>query len=345
MGNSILRSKLSLELLVLIITVFTMAFVSTNAFSKESDSNTTETKTISGYRAIQKDSGQGFLYIPVFSDGTEGEPNTVSSKLSVKKAAPVPDEFVPSLLKHRTTFEIGPEFFYDEYKEFQGGDTLMKEEGYFCGIVINSYSRPWIPESTEESFGSDKWMFGIESEFAYGKLDYDGQLQDGTPYDVSNIDDFLVDARLLAGPDFLKADSLNTFYFGIGYRYLRDDSSFDSAGYLRQSNYLYLPLGLKSETLKKDSWSLGGKAEFDLLLFGQQISTIRGIDLTNDQNSGYGLRVAVDIENISANSIFKIQPFVRYWHIDKSDLDNEYGIGVEPENETVQVGVQLIWQF
>lgn len=246
----------------------------------------------------------------------------------------------------RSSFEIGPEIFSHEYEEFTDGETLMKEEGTFYGIVFNHYNRPWVPESPEESVTSSKWMAGFEGEFAYGQVDYDGHLQDGTPYKMSDIDDFLVNARFLRGLDFPKADMLHTLYLGIGYRYLRDDSSSDPAGYLRQSNYLYLPLGLKMESYKKNCWSLGGRAEFDLLLFGMQISEINGIDFTNNQTSGYGFRACVDIENRGEKSSFKIQPFVRYWHIDESDKDNETGVlFIEPENETTQVGIQLIWRF
>jgi hypothetical protein len=246
----------------------------------------------------------------------------------------------------RSSFEIGPEVFSHEYEEFMGSEIVMKEEGNFYGIVLNYYSHPWVPASPEDSVTSSKWMRGFESEFAFGQVDYDGQLQDGTPYTISDLDDFLIDARFLAGLDFPTADRLNTPYIGIGYRYLRDDSSSDPFGYLRQSNYLYLPIGLKMDSYKKNGWSIGASGEFDLLLFGMQISEIGGVDFTNNQTSGYGFRVAVDIKNRSNKSSLKIQPFVRYWHIDESDTDNETGVlFVEPENKTTQVGVQLAWEF
>jgi hypothetical protein len=227
--------------------------------------------------------------------------------------------------------EIGPEIFYDKYEE-----SGLNEKGMFYGIIFNAYDHRVV---------SGKWMCGFEGEFAYAQLDYDGQLQDGTPYSMSNLKDWLVDVRLLAGPDFPKTDRLYTLYFGLGYRYLSDDSSSDPAGYLRQSNYLYLPIGLKAMSCKKNGWSLGGSAECDLLLFGEQFSTIDSYDITNDQTSGYGFRAAVSIENKGDKTDFKIQPFVRYWHIDESDPDNDFGAFIEPENETTQYGLQLIWTF
>lgn len=80
-------------------------------------------------------------------------------------------------------------------------------------------------------------------------------------------------------------------------------------------------------------------------MIGQQVSTISDVEIRNDQRTGYGLRGAVSLTNTGDKTSFTIEPFIRYWHIDESDLDNEVGIFVEPENETVQSGVQLIWMF
>jgi hypothetical protein len=58
------------------------------------------------------------------------------------------------------------------------------------------------------------------------------------------------------------------------------------------------------ESYKGDEWSLMGSVEFDLLLFGVQMSEISGIDFTNNQTSDYGFRVCVDIENREEKSSF-----------------------------------------
>ena len=226
-----------------------------------------------------------------------------------------------------SAWEIGPEVFYDKYEEFVGGKTFMKETGTFYGIVLTSYS-------------PGNYISGFEGELAFGKLDYDGQLQDGTPYKMSDIKDLLADVRFLGG---------DKLYMGVGYRYLRDDSTSDPVGYLRHSNYLYLPLGLKLSTDTKKGWSLGGTAEFDLLMLGLQVSdlsNVGGPSVTNLQRfaSGYGVRAAVSIKNKGDKTDFRIEPFARYWHIGKSDIDFETG-WYEPENKTIQYGVQLIWMF
>lgn len=245
-----------------------------------------------------------------------------------------------------SSYEFGPEIFSHEYKEFVNSQTFMKEKGTFYGVSFNSYNRSWAAESTIKPGYFNKWMTCFEGEFAYGRVNYDGALQDAnnTPIKEKGIDDFLMNFRFLVGPDFIINDSLLTPYLGLGYRYLFDDSSSDSdlSGYLRESNYFYVPAGLKMDCYKKNGWSIGGRAEFDLFLIGLQISEIYGIDFKNKQDSGYGLLASIDIVNRGEKSIFKIRPFVRYWDIEKSDMDS----GVyEPENETTQYGIQLIFEF
>ena len=39
---------------------------------------------------------------------------------------------------------------------------------------------------------------------------------------------------------------------------------------------------------------------------------------------------------------FIIEPFIGYWNIDKSDVVPGF---YEPENETLEYGIQLIWRF
>ena len=67
----------------------------------------------------------------------------------------------------------------------------------------------------------------------------------------------------------------------------------------------------------------------------------------NEQDSGYGLRASVKIGN-KKNFPFIIEPFVRYWNIDKSDIVNVPAIGatfMEPTNETTEIGVKLYIRF
>ncbi len=239
----------------------------------------------------------------------------------------------------KSSFEVGPEIFFHRYKE-----SGMKDEGVFYGINIKAYERKWVNRAPEKVNEGIKGMFGGELEFAYGQVDYDGHLldEDNTPYTVDGIDDFLIDARYLIGVDVTPKNILETLYSGIGYRFLQDDSSFDPAGYLRKSNYLYIPLGLKIERGYKNGLSLGGSVEIDLLVYGQQYSKIDNLRIRNHQDAGVGVRAAVDIVNRGKNSNFKIQPFIKYWNFNDSEDKHGY---YEPDNKTVQIGIQFVWSF
>jgi hypothetical protein len=166
---------------------------------------------------------------------------------------------------------------------------------------------------------------------------------------IDGIDNTIAELRLLIGWDLLKGTNLTTLYTGVGYRYLNDDPSFDPAGYERESNYLYLPLGAKTIGEEESGWSHGPIMEVDVLLVGEQKSHLSDVgltDVTNRQNSGYGVRFSYRFEIPGERSKFVIEPFFRYWHIMESEVSYAGGVpGVEPENETVELGARLIWRF
>jgi hypothetical protein len=127
----------------------------------------------------------------------------------------------------RTAWEIGAEIYSFKYEE-----SIMEEEGLFLGFNLGCTSRPWLAESQTEG----GVMFGLEGRFAFGQVDYDGALLDGTPYTVDNVDDYTLEARAILGADQLSSAAMHTIYTGLGYRYLNDDLSSDPAGYERESN-------------------------------------------------------------------------------------------------------------
>ena len=128
---------------------------------------------------------------------------------------------------------------------------------------------------------------------------------------------------------------------------MNDDASFDPSGYERESNYLYIPLGYQFDSSHKVGWSFGATAEFDLFLWGRQRTHWSDFnpvlpDIDYRQNSGYGYRVSLRFQHKSKDAIFTIEPFFRYWDIDKSEV--ELGT-LEPANETLEYGIKLIWRF
>jgi len=271
-----------------------------------------------------------------------GEPN------DVPPSAPTTQPAASEVGLQRTTWDIGAEVYYFKYEE----PGLIEEEGVFYGGRLGYTFRDWVPSSPKESPSDGGAMFRAEGRIASGQVDYDGSLSDGTPYTIDSIRDFLFEGRLLLGADVLHGDTLNTLYAGIGYRYLKDDSSFDPSGYERQSNYLYVPLGYQLDSSRKAGWSFGFNAEFDFLIVGYQRSHLSDIspawdDVENRQDSGYGYRTSVRFQHKSEDAIFVIEPFFRYWDIDDSEVafDRDGWRWSEPANETTEVGIQLFLMF
>ncbi len=266
------------------------------------------------------------------------------TKLEKLKPAEVPP--VPDRRLRRNAFEIGPELYSFKYEE----PGLMEEKGIFRGGAFAYTYREWVPKSPGQSLSSDKKrMARLEGRFAFGEVDYDGALMNGTPYTIDGIDDFAVEGRFLCGADWLGSNTLNTLYMGLGYRYLNDDPSFDPVFYERESNYYYIPIGYEIDTNLRAGWSLAGRVEFDYLLWGMQESHFSDVapslpDFENDQDSGYGYRASVKLQYKSTNVNFAIEPFFRYWDIDKSEVVYPYAVW-EPENKTTEFGIQLIWMF
>ena len=256
-----------------------------------------------------------------------------------------PSQPVLDRVLRRTSFDIGPEIYSFKYDE----PGFMEEEGAFYGVRLGYTFRDWVPSSPEEAPSGGGTMFRGEARFALGQVDYDGALTDDTPLTIDNIDDFAFEGRLLLGSDWLGGEMLNNLYAGIGYRYLYDDLSSHPTGYRRESNYLYVPLGYRFDGSGQVGWSLGFGAEYDVFITGNQRSYFSDVGLTdmdNRQNSGYGYRASVNLQYKSKDTIFVIEPFFRYWDIDKSETERAFwGSAYEPANETTEYGIQFVWMF
>jgi hypothetical protein len=230
----------------------------------------------------------------------------------------------------------------------------MEEEGMFYGVRLGYTGRNWVPSAPGRSLPDGGMMFRAEARIAYGQVDYDGSMQDWqtgdtSPLTVDSIDDFAFEGRLLLGADRLGDEFLNTLFTGIGYRYLYDDLSKHPAGYRRESNYLYVPLGYRFDGGQQIGWSLGFGAEYDVLITGNQRSHFSDVGLTNmdnRQDSGYGYRASVSLQYKSRDAVVVIEPFFRYWDIDRSETEHaSWGSAYEPANETTEYGIQLVWMF
>jgi hypothetical protein len=135
-----------------------------------------------------------------------------------------------------------------------------------------------------------------------------------------------------------------SFYTGLGYRRLLDPSggsvtSTGAYGYDRLSQYTFIPVG--SIFYIKDSGRF--RAQYNHFIQGTQKSYLsqggQYQDVTNNQNSGYGLDLSYTAKNNRWEGYF------RYWNIDKSNEEivyrvngSRYGTGWEPHNNTIEIG-------
>lgn len=258
--------------------------------------------------------------------------------------------FVDSIPK--SSFDIGPEIFNHKYTEELGGSKFIEESGVLYGVYFSYTYRDWITAVWEKDRPTNGWTFIAEGSFSTGTVDYDGGFSDGTPVTISDIDDYLYEIRLLGGWDSLKGpDWLDTIYAGIGYRYLNDDLSTHPAGFERESEYLYIPIGLRAIHETGGGWWQGHTVEFDWFLTGEQTSHLSDVgppDITTRQKDGWGMRFSYVFQKKSEGTDLIIEPFFRFWHIERSTVafDPLLSIfGFEPENETTEFGVRVLWRF
>ena len=172
---------------------------------------------------------------------------------------------------------------------------------------------------------------------------------------AQDIDAFEFDGRGLAGFDFIYASNTRvTPYLGIGAKYYRDkdggstqvlDDIYGSywfysngARYVKEEfKYIYIPVGFELHQPIMDRWALQLTCEFDFLIQGRStrhyeelgpliISADDGSGhipnaMEFDHDKGYGWRVAVKFLRSAEEVDLFIEPFVRFWKLDDSDIE------------------------
>ncbi len=189
----------------------------------------------------------------------------------------------------------------------------------------------------------------IEGQLGFVNGKYDGRLNDKqqTPFQMNNDNSFIfgISPRIGYLFQFPKVLITVTPFLGLGYRYLNNDTSNDSHGYLRASNYFYIPIGLQFTWLHK-KLVLESKLEFDYLIRGIQYSSVDG-GIVNQQREGWGANGNILLGRNQGSWMWLIGPYIRYWKIQTSDIANgnaEKG-WYEPENNTLGVGVMAKFVF
>lgn len=237
-------------------------------------------------------------------------------------------------------FDAGVQISHITYKE----PDLMRESGIMYGVHA-FYAK---------SFQGLRWK--IDGTLSRGEVDYVGSLSDGTPLTVENIQDTMFEARVAVGPtSFVYSDSYYLPYIGFGYRYLYDGADVGPGGYRRESNYLYIPIGIEGVPFVREKWSAGFTLEYDLFLRGRQLSYLSDADpgfsdMENEQTSGRGYRASLKFIRSGKHDLV-IEPFYKYWSIDESDtqiityMGIPYAYGYEPKNNSTEIGIKMLIRF
>lgn len=231
---------------------------------------------------------------------------------------------------------VGPILSYFSYSEFdQSGFLLMEETGVLYGAFLDYTS----------SSNKTGVMLNVRIEYAQGGLNYDGQLQDGTPLSAST-EDKLIKLRGLLLSEMKEGVHL---YTGAGYHYWNNIIK-SSAGYERERNWLYIPIGLRWVNIKK---TIQAHIEYDYFLTGSAISHLSDVDPgfndpVNNQRKGVGLQFNIEtIKGFNEKSLMGGGIYLELWSINESDISSVtyngtlIAYGVEPKNTIVTLGLYV----
>ncbi|MBU4304782.1 MAG: hypothetical protein KJ893_04050 [Candidatus Omnitrophica bacterium] len=233
--------------------------------------------------------------------------------------------------------QFAAEISHIAYKE----PGVMKEDGMMSGWNI-SYAY------------HHNLVLAAEGRFSFGRVDY---TSNGTG-DMEDIDDYLMELRALGGYDVSETEGVVLIiYSGFGYRFLQDDSqgvttTTGALGYKRESNYYYIPIGMEATADIGNGMRVGLVLEYDFFWKGAQksylSSAVSGFnDLSNDQHKGYGYRAAVRVISEISDIDLIVEPFLRYWKMERSEsADITYtgvivGYGYEPKNYSTEYGLKI----
>lgn len=263
---------------------------------------------------------------------------------------------------------------------------LLTENSIWVGAQFSryTYQEPKFDENTDVRLRGlkygisgditwnfyEKWFTTLDARFAFGADDYEA----GAAAKNGEKDN-LAETRLIIGRDFTSEltprVSLSP-YIGVGYRYLANDArgtieTPDAIikGYRRESQYVYLPVGITPRFLINPSSRVSLNFEYDQLIYGKQRSkmgdagpvtldtgvtgTVPSMD--NDQFHGFGLRGQLMYET----KVWALGPYFNYWNINQSKTTyaNVAGSdgytyivsGNEPHNQTLEYGVQFKYRL
>lgn len=217
---------------------------------------------------------------------------------------------------------------------------------------------------------SKSWFLRGDFSYAYGRADYDS-VSTGSSDDHK---DWHIDARGLMGYELQFGNHSLSPFSGLGYRVLSNDlrgtTTTGHRGYRRESQYLYLPIGLAHQWDFGERVKLTTIVEYDYLVKGRQTSNMEDVyegtvtpggttlvsvePAKNTQKHGYGWRGSIML----GFGNWMMGPYASYWRIDDSEVDDHIeaqdnvgdtwvftGAVYEPRNRTREAGFKVFYSF
>ena len=241
-------------------------------------------------------------------------------------------------LKRQDGLSIGLQAYWYKYEEEVNDSFFMSNEGEKYGVSV-SYAVVF-----------DENYLLVEGRYATGDVEYKSASGKG---DVS---DDVYEVRFIGGIEREIDTYLLGSYIGLGYRYLENDlRDLGAGGYRRESNYLYIPIGVTNRFHVGKDARISTSIEYDILIWAEQKSYLSDVsptygslfgDPVNEQKSGYGIKFSTAYELVD----WSIGVFFNYWDIDDSEK-NTYTDGVrihtlyEPQNDTKELGIEIKYKF
>jgi hypothetical protein len=239
-------------------------------------------------------------------------------------------------------------------------DPLATRPGWELGLqgTRYDYTVPDVAKLSGNRVGALAALTFTDGSGLFSKLDFRGsygRLKYETTGVETNVPDVILEARALAGLDWIGAIASLSPYLGLGYRYLYDDlqgyHQSNPSGYRRYSNYLYAPVGFTARLSLGGGWVLAPTAEADVFLYGTQVNKLSDIDVglsdvTNRQDKGYGYRAWLMLEK----DRWAFGAWTSYWHVKASDTvsgvsSNGVFFSTEPESTQRETGLEIRYRF
>lgn len=234
------------------------------------------------------------------------------------------------------SYQLGVEAYHETYKETVDGAAFMKEEAPMLGLTGGVNFR-FSPLDEVQ----------VDGRYARGQSKYTGAYQ-GQPYgslvneDIDRLSWELSATYKRYVPEW---DGVK-LGLGLGHRYLEDRLDKYPGGYRRKNTLNYVTMGIERPTQFANGWTMTPAFRYKVLLDGEQKSDSQ----VNDLPSGMGYDLAVDFAKRNGKLEWVISPYLRTWHIKKSDSVYYLDSGLvyesyEPDNKTRELGVGLSVRF